>query len=96
MGEEYLRERISSIPEEERPLWLPEEQIPFETMGSSRAVSRAGLKRSPALDTARDTLPWLLSRQQGAGLETGFSPEFERELLGSWHAGSVDARSESG
>ncbi len=95
MGEEYLRERISSIPEEERPLWLPEEQIPFETMGSSRALG-AGLRFRPALDTARDTLPWLLSRQQGAGLETGFSSEFERELLGSWHAGSVDARSESG
>jgi len=59
-------------------------------------VVGAGLRLRPSPDTARDTLSWLLSRQQGAGLETGFSPEFERELLEGWHASSVNARPESG
>ena len=82
-GEQFLRESLSEVPEEERPLWFPEDQIPFDSVDSSKALA-AGLSFRPVEDTARDTLGWIRSRPQGQGLQAGFSPEFEKELLQSW------------
>ena len=82
-GEQFLRERLSEVPEEERPLWFPEDQIPFDSVDSSKALA-AGLAFRPVEDTARDTLNWIRTRPQGQKLRAGFSPDFERELLQSW------------
>ncbi len=43
VGERFLREQLTEVPEEERPLWFPEDQIPFRTVDSSRALA-AGLR----------------------------------------------------
>ena len=82
--EGFLRENLSGLPEEERPLWFPEDQIPFEAVDSSRALA-AGLRFRPVEETARDTLDWVRSRPQGVELRAGFSPAFEDEVLGRWH-----------
>jgi 2'-hydroxyisoflavone reductase len=82
--EGFLRSHLSGFPEEERPLWFPEDQIPFEAVDSSRALA-AGLRFRSAEETARDTLAWVRSRPQDAGLRAGFSPAFEDEVLGRWH-----------
>ncbi len=82
-GKQFLRENLSGVPEEERPLWFPEDQIPFDSVDSSEALA-AGLSFRPVEKTARDTLDWVRSRPQGGELRAGFSPEFERELLQSW------------
>ena len=83
VGEELLREQVTGIPEEERPLWFPEGQIPFKAVDSSRALA-AGLTFRPAYETALDTLRWL--RSQGHELQAGLDPGFEREVLSRWHA----------
>ncbi len=83
VGEQFLRERLSGVPEEERPLWFPEDQIPFKAVDSSKALA-AGLRFRPVEETVRDTLNWLRSRSQGQELRAGFSPEFEKELLRGW------------
>lgn len=82
-GEDFLRRELSEVTEEERPLWFPEDQIPFKTVDSSKALE-AGLRFRSAEETARDTLAWARSNPRGEGLRAGFSPEFERELLGRW------------
>lgn len=81
--EEFLRQRLSDVAEEERPLWFPEDQIPFEVVDSSRALA-AGLRFRPAVETARDALSWINTRPQGPELRAGFGPEFENELLRRW------------
>lgn len=78
--EEFLRRRLTDIPEEQRPLWFPEPQIPFDRVDSSKAIA-AGLSFRPVLDTARDVLRWVDGREPGelaAGLPA------ERELLEEW------------
>lgn len=82
--EEFLRRNLSDVAEEERPLWFPEDQIPFEAVDSSRTLA-SGLRFRPAEETARDALAWIRSRPHGAGLQAGFSPAFEEELLRRWH-----------
>ncbi|QIN78058.1 epimerase [Rubrobacter marinus] len=82
-GEEFLRRNLVGIAEEERPLWFPEDQIPFRAVDSSRAIE-AGLRFRSVEETARDTLAWVRSRPQGAELRCGFDPSFERELLRRW------------
>ena len=52
-----MREQLSEVTEEERPLWFPEDQIPFKTVDSSKALE-AGLRFRSAEETARDTLAW--------------------------------------
>jgi 2'-hydroxyisoflavone reductase len=86
--EGFLRSDLSGVPEEERPLWFPEDQIPFEAVDSSRALA-AGLRFRSAEETARDTLAWVRSRPQDVGLRAGFSPAFEDEVLGRWHGRMV-------
>ena len=83
-GERFLGEQLSETPEEERPLWFPEDQIPFRKVDSSRAIA-AGLEFRPAYETARDTLDWVRSRPAGPELHAGFQADFERELLRRWH-----------
>ena len=83
-GERFLREHLSGTSEEERPLWFPEDQIPFAKVDSSRALA-AGLSFRPAYETASDTLAWIRSRPGGPDLRAGFSADFERELLRRWH-----------
>jgi len=78
-AEDFLEERLSDIPEEQRPLWFPEPQIPFETVDSSRAL-QDGLSFRPALETARDTLHWLGGRSTDQ-LLAGLSPKRELELI---------------
>ena len=82
-GEQFLREQLSEVPEEERPLWFPEDQIPFQAVDSSKALS-TGLRFRPVEQTTRDTLAWL--RHRDSKPKAGFSPEFERELLERWKA----------
>lgn len=85
-GEEFLRESLYGVPEEERPLWFPEDQIPFDSVDSSKALA-AGLSFRPVEETARDTLNWVRSRQENREdreLRAGLSPEFERQLLRNW------------
>lgn len=81
--EEFLRQNLPDVAEEERPLWFPEDQIPFEAVDSSRALA-AGLSFRPAAETARDVLSWINTRPQGPELRAGFGPEFEDELLRRW------------
>ena len=80
-GEAFLRDRLAAVEEEARPLWFPEDQIPFTAVDSSRALG-AGLHFRPSYETARDTLRW--RQAQGEALKAGFSPEFEQELLEAW------------
>lgn len=82
--EEFLRENLHGITEEERPLWFPEDQIPFDAVDSSRALA-AGLRFRSVEESARDTLAWLRSRPQGAELQAGFTPTLEDELLRRWY-----------
>jgi 2'-hydroxyisoflavone reductase len=84
-AEQFLREQLSEMQEEERPLWFPEDQIPFQKVDSSRALA-AGLTFRPAYETARDTLAWIRSRPEDTQLAAGFSADTERELLQRWHA----------
>ena len=75
--EDLLRDRLSEVDEEERPLWYPEDQIPQEAIESS-AAQAAGLRFRPAAMTAADTLHWA----EGAGepaLTDSFLP-YEQSL----------------
>ena len=90
-AEEFLREQLREMPEEERPLWFPEDQIPFQKVDSSQAL--AGARRRPDLPASlrnRQGYPGLgplaASRPGGRELGAGFSPGIERELLRRWHA----------
>ena len=71
------------MPEEERPLWFPEDQIPFDAVDSSKALA-AGLSFRSVDETIRDTLEWVRTRPQEERLKAGFHPDFERELLRRW------------
>jgi len=84
-AEEFLREQLHEMPEKERPLWVPEDQIPFQKVDSSKALA-AGLTFRPAYDTTRDTLAWVRSRPGGPELSAGLSVDIERRLLRRWHA----------
>lgn len=85
--EEFLKRRLGDVPEERRPLWFPEPQIPLEEVDSSKALS-AGLAFRPALQTARQTLRWLNGRgpdELAAGVPA------ERKLLRKWRDGGQSA-----
>ena len=82
--EDFLRENLSGVTEEERPLWFPEDQIPFEAVDPSKALA-AGLRFRPVEETARDALAWVRSRPHGPELQAGFTPAFEDELLRRWN-----------
>ena len=76
--EGYLRDAVTDVEEEERPLWYPEDQIPQQAIDSSAALGE-GLVFRPATDTAAETLAW--ARESGeAGLTDSFL-EREQELL---------------
>jgi 2'-hydroxyisoflavone reductase len=83
--ESFLRQELSGVPEEERPLWFPEDQIPFRAVDSSKALA-AGLRFRPVGETARDTLEWVRSRSGGDDLRAGFSPASEAAMLRRWRA----------
>lgn len=70
---------LADVPEEERPLWWPEPQIPQRAIDSSRALA-AGLAFRPAIETARDTLAWAL-REGDAALTDGAYSRLEGALL---------------
>lgn len=80
-GEDFLREQLARVDEEKRPLWFPEDQIPFAKVDSSKALAH-GLQFRPCFDTARDTLLW--RKAQDDALQAGFSSEFEAQLLEAW------------
>ena len=79
--ENFLRERLAELEEEARPLWFPEDQIPFEKVDSSKALA-AGLRFRSSFDTARDTLRW--ARTQDEELGAGFEPDAEKALINAW------------
>ena len=81
--EQFLRDSLTGVTEEERPLWFPEDQIPFDAVDSSKALA-AGLSFRPVEETARDTLEWMRFRLRYQDLKAGFSPEFEHGLLQRW------------
>jgi 2'-hydroxyisoflavone reductase len=82
--ETFLADSLSEVSEEERPLWFPEPQIPFDEVDSSRAL-KAGLRFRPTIETSRDTLGWLGSHAQDlSNLAAGLSPGHERDLLELW------------
>lgn len=87
-SEAFLDKELSGVTEEERPLWFPERQIPFDKVDSSRAVA-ASLRFRTAYETARDTLIWARSRPDSYDLRAGFSPEFEGKLLELWRSGAT-------
>ena len=89
VAEEFLREQLRETPEEERPLWFPEDQIPFEKVDSSRALA-AGLTFRPVYGTARDTLARVRSRPGGPELGAGFSADVERQPLNRWQHARCD------
>jgi 2'-hydroxyisoflavone reductase len=77
--EAYLRDGLRDVPEEERPLWFPEDQIPQDAIDSSTAIA-AGLRFRPAIETARDVLAQV--RAEGrAELAAGLDPDRERALV---------------
>ncbi len=80
-GEDFLREQLTHVEEEARPLWFPEDQIPFAKVDSSKALAR-GLQFRSSFDTAKDTLLW--RKAQDKTLQAGFSSEFETQLLEAW------------
>ena len=71
--EEFLRENLSGVPEEERPLWFPEDQIPFDAVDSSKALA-AGLSFRSVDETIRDTLEWVRTRPQEGRTQGRLSP----------------------
>jgi 2'-hydroxyisoflavone reductase len=75
--EARLREMLAGVPEEDRPLWFPESQIPQASIDSTAAVA-AGLSFRPSADTAAETLGWAL-RDGADGLVDG---PFERRVTG--------------
>ncbi len=74
----FLRDQLGNVEEEARPLWFPEDQIPFREVDSAKALAH-GLHFRSTYDTAKETLRWRL--EQGNELQAGFSPEFEAQLL---------------
>lgn len=81
-GEAFLRERLAEVEEEARPLWFPEDQIPFSRVDSSRAQAK-GLEFRSSYETALDTLRWLMAHDHE--LKAGFAPEAEARLLHEWN-----------
>jgi 2'-hydroxyisoflavone reductase len=80
-GEDFLRERLAAVAEEARPLWFPEDQIPFKQVDSAKALE-AGLTFRPSYETARDTLRWLKAHSHES--KSGFAPENEAKLIDEW------------
>ncbi len=80
-GEEFLRQQLADVEDEARPLWFPEDQIPFAVVDSSKAEA-AGLTFRSSYETARDTLRW--RNEQDEALKAGFSSEDEQALIRAW------------
>lgn len=78
--EDRLREQLADVPEEHRPLWFPEDQIPQDAVDSSAALA-AGLSFRPVVETARDTLQWAWDHALDDGLAAGLTVEQEQALL---------------
>ena len=78
--EDLLRDRLSEVDEEERPLWYPEDQIPQAAIDSS-AAQAAGLRFRPAAMTAADTLQW--AEEAGAAALTDSFLRSEQEIIAS-------------
>lgn len=60
--ENAIREALSGVDEEQRPLWYPENQIPQRAIDSSAARAE-GLLFRPVRQTAAETLTWALQHQ---------------------------------
>ena len=80
-GEEFLRQQLADVEDEARPLWFPEDQIPFAAVDSSKAEA-AGLTFRSSYETARDTLQW--RNEQDEPLKAGFSSADEQALIRAW------------
>jgi len=78
-GEDLLRDALADTPEEQRPLWFPEDQIPQDAIDSSSGLA-AGLRFRPAEETARDVLA-LWRDEDRRELAAGVTPATERELV---------------
>ena len=80
-GEAFLRQQLADVEDEARPLWFPEDQIPFAAVDSSKAEA-AGLTFRSSYETAVDTLRWRNAQEEE--LKAGFSPEDEQALIRAW------------
>lgn len=60
-----LRDWLTEVDEEERPLWYPEDQIPQRAIDSAAALA-AGLRFRPPAMTAADTLAWAEESDEAA------------------------------
>ena len=83
--EDRLRDRLTEVDEEERPLWYPEDQIPQEAIDST-AAQAAGLRFRPAAMTAADTLHWAEEADEPA-LTDSFL-RYEQEIIAAVRARS--------
>jgi 2'-hydroxyisoflavone reductase len=81
---DFLRERLGDDVEQALPLWDPAYQG-VHRFDVSKAVA-AGLRHRPLAETVADTLAWDRTRDQGAPMRAGLTPEREGELLAAWHA----------
>ena len=89
-GEAWLRDELApgasaATPEEARPLWFPEDQIPQDAIDAASAIGE-GMTFRPALDTARDVLAWARgeSHDTVGDLLAGLSGDVEQDLLRRW------------
>lgn len=83
--EDRLRRLLEDVPEERRPLWFPEDQIPQRAVDSSRALD-AGLVFRPVAETAADTLAWAAQHRRD-GLDIALDDAArEAALLVAWRS----------
>ena len=84
--EDFLRQKLFNVEEEARPLWFPEDQIPFDKVDSSKALA-AGLRFRSTYETAEDTLVW--RRGQDSELQAGLQPGVRGKTVGDLAAAHV-------
>ena len=74
----------AELPEGALPLWSGDDPDVWAMAANPAKAYGTGLSPRPLVDTARDTLAWIRTVEQPAGV--GLSPDREVELLAAWHA----------
>ncbi len=75
VSESFLSEREVTL-----PLWVPQEDIGFQTINCRKAL-HDGLAFRALADTIKDTLAWKGNDKE---LRTGLQPDQEKQLLQAW------------
>lgn len=76
----------AGLPEGTFPLWSGDDPDVWVMAADPAKAYATGLTPRPLADTARDTLEWIRTVEQPAGV--GLDPTREAELLAAWHARS--------